>query len=85
MGLTSRRETLSWALMEDYMGANRHVFTKSDFKGMNESRFKDLKLDFFFITKPKYPSTAKISDTLSTFGSTRCGNFMANNGDWRFK
>ncbi|KAF7808962.1 acylamino-acid-releasing enzyme [Senna tora] len=65
-------------------GVNRRVFSlrESDFKGMDESRFIDLKLDFSSDSKPEFPTAAKLGsnnnlgDTLSAFGSTRVGNFM---------
>lgn len=66
-----------------FYGVNRRVFSlrESDFKGMDESRFIDLKLDFSSESKPEYLSSAKMGDALSAFGSKRCGNFMGNDGD----
>ncbi|KAI9118218.1 hypothetical protein K1719_010550 [Acacia pycnantha] len=66
-----------------FYGVNRRVFSlkESNFKGMDESRFIDLKLDFLSESKPEYLSNGKMGDALSAFGSTRCGNFMGNDGD----
>ncbi|KAI4357911.1 hypothetical protein L6164_001827 [Bauhinia variegata] len=66
-------------------GVNRRVFSlrESDFKGMDESRFIDLKLDFSAESKPEFSSAAKMgifTDTLSAFGSTRGGNFISHEG-----
>lgn len=61
----------STGVMEiDGSSYNRRVFSlrESDFKGMDESSFIDLKLD--------YSSESKMADTLSAFGSIRGGNFM---------
>ncbi|XP_061340736.1 uncharacterized protein LOC133287189 [Gastrolobium bilobum] len=67
-----------------FYGVNRRVFSlrESDFKGMDESSFIDLKLDYSSESKQEF-SAAKMSnlaDTLSAFGSTRGGNFMAHDG-----
>lgn len=65
---------------------NRRVFSlrESDFKGMDESSFIDLKLDYSSSeAKPEF-SAAKfgnMADTLSAFGSVRGGNFMVHDGD----
>lgn len=57
-----------------FYGVNRRVFSlrESDFKGMDESRFIDLKLDYSSESKPEFSA----ANTHSTFGSTRGGNFM---------
>ncbi|KAJ1412035.1 hypothetical protein SESBI_20674 [Sesbania bispinosa] len=67
-----------------FYGVNRRVFSlrESDFKGMDESSFIDLKLDYSSESKPEY-SAAKmgnLADTLSAFGSIRGGSFMAHDG-----
>ncbi|XP_027361949.1 uncharacterized protein LOC113869697 [Abrus precatorius] len=64
-----------------FYGVNRRVFSlrESDFKGMDESRFIDLKLDYSSESKPEF-SAAKMGDNLSAFGSIRGGNFMAHDG-----
>ncbi|KAI9112591.1 hypothetical protein K1719_016514 [Acacia pycnantha] len=56
-----------------FYGVNIRVFSlkESDFKGMDESRFIDLKLDFSSESKPEYLSNGKMGDALSAFGSTR--------------
>lgn len=70
-----------------FYGVNRRVFSlrESDFKGMDESSFIDLKLDYSLESKPEFSVSAgkmggNLSDTLSAFGSTRAGNFMAHEG-----
>ncbi|KAK7309957.1 hypothetical protein RJT34_07115 [Clitoria ternatea] len=70
-----------------FYGVNRRVFSlrESDFKGMDESSFIDLKLDYSSESKSEF-SAAKmggnsLGDTLSAFGSIRGGgNFMAHDG-----
>ncbi|KAE9605641.1 hypothetical protein Lal_00024665 [Lupinus albus] len=66
-------------------GTNRRVFSlrESDFKGMDESGFIDLKLDYSSeSTKHDFYASkmGSMADTLSAFGSTRGGNFMVHDG-----
>ncbi|KAG5049460.1 hypothetical protein JHK85_010563 [Glycine max] len=62
-----------------YGGVNRRVFSlrESDFKGMDESSFIDLKLDYSSESKHEF-SAAKMSNNMGgdTFSSFRNGNFM---------
>ncbi|KAJ7954011.1 Micronuclear linker histone polyprotein-like protein [Quillaja saponaria] len=65
-----------------FNGVKRRIFSlrESDFKGMDESRFIDLKLDLSSESKQEF-SAAKmgiLADTHSTFGSMRGGDFVAN-------
>ncbi|CAL0315290.1 unnamed protein product [Lupinus luteus] len=62
---------------------NRLVFSlrESDFKGMEESSFIDLKLDYSSESTKHEFSAAKMDDTLSAFGSTRGDNFMVHDGE----
>lgn len=64
-----------------FYGANRRVFSlrESDFKGMDESSFIDLKLDYSAESKHEF-SAAKMSNLGDAFSSFRGGNFMAHDG-----
>lgn len=64
-----------------YGGVNRRVFSlrESDFKGMDESSFIDLKLDYSSESKNEF-SAAKMGNLGDTFSSFRGGNFMAHDG-----
>jgi len=64
-----------------FYGANRRVFSlrESDFKGMDESSFIDLKLDYSAESKHEF-SGAKMSNLGEAFSSFRGGNFMAHDG-----
>ena len=66
-----------------YGGVNRRVFSlrESDFKGMDESSFIDLKLDYSSESKHEF-SAAKMSNNMGgdTFSSFRGGNFMPHDG-----
>ncbi|CAJ2648331.1 unnamed protein product [Trifolium pratense] len=63
---------------------NRRVFSlrESDFKGLDESSFIDLKLDYSSESKQHDFINGKMGDTLSAFGSIRSGggNFMVHDG-----
>ncbi|KAG2706808.1 hypothetical protein I3843_05G107900 [Carya illinoinensis] len=64
-----------------FNGANRRIFSlkESDFNGMDDSSFIDLKLDYSSESKPEFPA-AKMSGLTnpdSAFGSTRGSNFVA--------
>ncbi|TKY69450.1 hypothetical protein E2542_SST05724 [Spatholobus suberectus] len=64
-----------------FYGVNRRVFSlrESDFKGMDESSFIDLKLDYSSESKHEF-SAAKMGNLGDTFSSFRGGNFMAHDG-----
>ncbi|XP_015947946.1 uncharacterized protein LOC107472932 [Arachis duranensis] len=74
-----------------FYGVNRRVFSlrESDFKGMDESSFIDLKLDYSSESRAELfpPSKMMMSDnfninTLSAFGSTRHGGGGGGEGDF---
>ncbi|KAK7275102.1 hypothetical protein RIF29_16209 [Crotalaria pallida] len=71
-------------LFEGYENGTRRVFSlrESDFKGMDESSFIDLKLDYSSESKTEFSASkmSSMADTLSAFGSTRGGNFMVHDG-----
>lgn len=64
-----------------FYGVNRRVFSlrESDFKGMDESSFIDLKLDYSSESKHEF-SAAKMGNLGDTFSSFRGGNFLAHDG-----
>ncbi|XP_004490295.1 uncharacterized protein [Cicer arietinum] len=68
-----------------YNVVNRRVFSlrESDFKGMDESSFIDLKLDYSSESKQHDLFNAKMGEnTLSAFGSIRgAGNFMPHDAE----
>ncbi|XP_019454700.1 PREDICTED: uncharacterized protein LOC109355891 isoform X1 [Lupinus angustifolius] len=66
----------------EYENNNRLVFSprESDFKGMDDSSFIDLKFDYSSESTKHEFSAAKMGDTLSAFGSTRGGNFIVHDG-----
>ncbi|CAB4295494.1 unnamed protein product [Prunus armeniaca] len=78
----AKKNGLMEAADKGFSGATRRVFSlkESDFSGMDESGFIDLKLDYSTESKPEFSAMkmGNITDTDSVFGSMRGSDFVAN-------